>query len=149
YVTSHGLPIPIGRADQRPRARQTAGSSPPAGQGRFLEAPAPLTKSRAPRFSGAPRVGRQDRGREADVPSIIGRATVAQAGLTHADRADAGHHLAFRQVPVPDHALRPAAVFRSACLARKSATSASIAWASRAGAPLRSTSVSRSANDPG
>src|SRR3954451_10464395 len=39
------------------------------------------------------------------------------------------------------------AVFRSACLARNSATSASIACASRARAPLRSTSVSGSAND--
>src|SRR5689334_7246324 len=33
--------------------------------------------------------------------------------------------------------LRPVAVFRSTCLARNSATSASIAWASRARAPLR------------
>ena len=29
------------------------------------------------------------------------------AGRAHADRADAGHHLAFRQVPVPDHAAQP------------------------------------------
>src|SRR5271166_2581901 len=97
----------------------------------------------------APRIGRQDRGCEADAPGIIGSATVAHAGLAHADRADAGHHLAFRQVPVPDPRLRPVAVFRSTCLARNSATSASIAWASRARAPLRSTSVSGSANDPG
>src|SRR5712671_3355311 len=46
--------------------------------------------------AGAPRVGRQDRGREADAPGIIGSATVAHARLTHADRADAGHYLAFR-----------------------------------------------------
>ncbi len=52
----------------------------------------------------APRIRRQDRGCEADAPGIIGSATVAHAGLAHADRADAGHHLAFRQVPVPDHA---------------------------------------------
>src|SRR5215213_3265416 len=45
--------------------------------------------------------------------------------------------------------LKPEAVFRSICLARNSATSASIAWASRARAPLRRTSVSGSANDPG
>ena len=54
--------------------------------------------------AGAPRVGRQDRGREADAPGIIGSATVAHARLAHADRADAGHHLAFRQVPVTNHA---------------------------------------------
>src|SRR6266478_4990173 len=46
--------------------------------------------------AGAPRVGRQDRGREADAPGIIGSATVAHARLAHADRADAGHYLAFR-----------------------------------------------------
>src|SRR3954469_22942384 len=44
---------------------------------------------------------------------------------------------------------KPVAVFRSKCLARNSATSASIAWASRARARLRSTSVSGAANDPG
>ena len=52
----------------------------------------------------APRIRRQYRGCEADAPGIIGRATIAHAGLAHADRADASHHLAFRQVPVPDHA---------------------------------------------
>ena len=52
----------------------------------------------------APRIGRQDRGCEADALAIIGSATVAHAGLAHADRADPGHHLACRQVPVPDHA---------------------------------------------
>ena len=40
----------------------------------------------------------------------------------------------------------PSSVFRSACLPRKSATSASTAWASRARAPLRKTSVSWSSN---
>jgi predicted TIM-barrel fold metal-dependent hydrolase len=34
-----------------------------------------------------------DRGCEADAPGIIGSATVAHAGLAHADRADAGHPL--------------------------------------------------------
>src|SRR4051794_16721740 len=52
----------------------------------------------------APRVGRQDRGCEADAPGIAGSATVAYPRLAHADRADAGHHLAFRQVPVTNHA---------------------------------------------
>src|SRR4030081_3339674 len=46
--------------------------------------------------AGAPRVGRQDRGREADAPGIIGSATVAHARLTTADPAGAGHYLAFR-----------------------------------------------------
>src|SRR5499427_8432785 len=45
--------------------------------------------------------------------------------------------------------LKPEAVFRSLCLARNSATSASTACASRLRAPLRSTSVNGSANDPG
>ena len=36
---------------------------------------------------------------------IIGSTTVAHARLAHADRADAGHDLAFRQVPVANHAL--------------------------------------------
>src|ERR1700724_2163035 len=45
--------------------------------------------------AGAPRVRWQDRGREADAPGIIGSATVAHARLAHADRADAGHYLAF------------------------------------------------------
>jgi hypothetical protein len=35
----------------------------------------------------APRIARQDRGREADAPGIIGSATVAHAGLAHADGA--------------------------------------------------------------
>jgi hypothetical protein len=53
----------------------------------------------------APRVGRQDRGREADALAIAGGSTtVAHARLAHADRADAGHHLACRQVPVTNHA---------------------------------------------
>ena len=53
----------------------------------------------------APRVGRQDRGRKADAPGILGvRATVAHARLAHRDRADAGHDLALRQMPVTNHA---------------------------------------------
>jgi hypothetical protein len=51
----------------------------------------------------APRVGRQDRGGEADAAGIIASAAVAHPGLAHPDRADAGHHLAFRQVPVTNH----------------------------------------------
>src|SRR3954467_11615731 len=44
--------------------------------------------------AGAPRIGRQDRRREADAPGIIlGSATVAHARLAHAARADAGHYL--------------------------------------------------------
>lgn len=54
--------------------------------------------------AGAPRVGRQDRGRESDAPGVIGCTTVSHARLAHADRADAGHHLAFRQVPMTNHA---------------------------------------------
>src|SRR3954451_7787239 len=55
--------------------------------------------------AGAPRIGRQDSRREADAPGIIlGSATVAHARLAHADRADAGHYLAFGQVPVTNHA---------------------------------------------
>src|SRR5205085_1161273 len=46
--------------------------------------------------AGAPRIGRQDSRREADAPGIIlGSTTVAHARLAHADRADAGHYLAF------------------------------------------------------
>jgi hypothetical protein len=39
-----------------------------------------------------------------DAAGIIGGATVARAGLARAYRADAGHHLAFRQGPVTNHA---------------------------------------------
>jgi hypothetical protein len=39
-----------------------------------------------------------------DAAGIIASAAVAHAGLAHADRADTGHHLAFRQVPVTNHA---------------------------------------------
>ena len=97
----------------------------------------------------APCIGRQDRRREADASGIIGSATVAHAGLAHADRADAGHHLAFRQVPMPDHAAQASSGLQIDMLGEEFATSASIAWDSRARAPLRSTSVSGSANDPG
>src|SRR5437762_3348231 len=46
--------------------------------------------------AGAPRIGRQDSRGEADAPGIIlGSTTVAHARLAHADRADAGHYLAF------------------------------------------------------
>src|SRR5438552_3382852 len=46
--------------------------------------------------AGAPRIGRQDSRREADAPGIIlGSTTVPHARLAHADRADAGHYLAF------------------------------------------------------
>src|SRR5437868_4517553 len=43
----------------------------------------------------------------------------------------------------------PVSVFRSACFARNSATSASTAWVSSARAPLRSTSVRESVKAPG
>src|SRR5215211_1130849 len=39
--------------------------------------------------AGAPGIGRQDRGCEADAPGIIGSATIAHARLAHPDRADA------------------------------------------------------------
>src|SRR5204863_9197757 len=46
--------------------------------------------------AGAPRIGRRDSRREADAPGIIlGSTTVPHARLAHADRADAGHYLAF------------------------------------------------------
>ena len=51
----------------------------------------------------APRVGRQDRRREADALGTFA-AAVAHARLAHSDRADAGHDLALRQVPVAHHA---------------------------------------------
>src|SRR3954464_5345536 len=70
---------------------------PPGNPGRFNQH---LQAARAPR------VGRQDRGREADAAGIIGCATVAYARLAYADRANAGHHLAFRQVPVTNYAMQ-------------------------------------------
>ena len=56
------------------------------------------------RTTRAPRVARQDRRREADARSAIGRATVAHPRLAHPDRADAGHDFTFRQVPMTNHA---------------------------------------------
>ena len=56
---------------------------------------------------GAPGIGRQKRGREADALRIspIGT-TIADTGLVDPNRTDAGHHLAFRQVPVTHDALQ-------------------------------------------
>jgi len=39
--------------------------------------------------------------------------------LAHADRADAGHYLALRQVPVPDHAAQPSSSLQIDMLGKK------------------------------
>ena len=51
--------------------------------------------------SGAARVGRQDRRREANAPGILSAGpTVAHARLAYRNRADAGHDLPLGQMPV-------------------------------------------------
>ena len=56
----------------------------------------------------APHVGWQDRRREPDAAGIAsGGLAIAHARLAHGDRADAGHHLALRQVTVADNTLVP------------------------------------------
>jgi len=57
---------------------------------------------------GAPRIGRQDRGREANASSIVGTdLSVAHTRLAHGNRTDAGHDLALGQVAMAHHALEP------------------------------------------
>src|SRR5712672_1680810 len=51
-------------------------------------------------------VGRQDRRREPDAAGIAGGGlAITHTRLVNGDRTDTGHHLAFRQVTVADHAL--------------------------------------------
>jgi hypothetical protein len=69
---------------------------------------------------GAPRIGRQDHRREANALGILGGdPTVAHARLTHTDRPDAGHHLAFWQVPVADHAAQAGSGLQIAMLGQE------------------------------
>src|SRR5438128_1914737 len=52
----------------------------------------------------SPRVWRQDRGQVPEAPAL-GSGAVAHTRLANADRADAGHDLAFRKMAVANDAL--------------------------------------------
>src|SRR4051794_23850434 len=93
-------------------------------------------------------VGRQDRGREPDA-ALTGPIAVANPWRMHGNRAKAGQDRAPGRCPWRTSRWRPSSVCLSAWPARKAATSASTACASRARAPARRTSVSGSENSVG
>jgi len=87
-----------------------------------------------------------------NAPGIIGSATVAHAGLAHADRGRCrSSPRVSGRCPCRTTRLRPVAVFQIDMLGEEIRANLGLDRLGQAGpaAPLRSTSVSGSANDPG
>lgn len=73
------------------------------------------------------RIARQNcRSKVSAFPAVAG--TIANSGITHGHRSDAGHGLALGQMAVTHRRARPSQVCRSTYWLRNVATSASIAW---------------------